>query len=332
MSGKRASIVDVAKLAGVSTATVSHVINNTRFVSDETRSRVNNAIRELGFAPNASARTLKTGRTNKIQFIIPDVDNAFFTSLIESIESALAKHGYQLLLANTHENWDTELSYLRTVNSSVVDGLILATTQTDWNVLQENLPSDLPVVLVDRKPEGCSIDCVWISTYTACRDVMDKLIGCGHKKIGLIAARPSLSTSVERNQAYIDSVSEADLTQYIAPGDSLRNSSPKHYQELVKKGCTAILIANGRMTDDIIYYQYEHPEEMQRNITLAGFRESAKVHRLTPISIFQPSEAMGQYAAERILAIIKKSGRKPKEKILQAVCEVRSDFAGTADD
>ena len=75
---KNVSIIDVAKEAGVSTATVSHVINRTRFVSDETRKRVNDAIKELGYAPNASARTLKTGKTNKIQFIIPDVDNAFF--------------------------------------------------------------------------------------------------------------------------------------------------------------------------------------------------------------------------------------------------------------
>ncbi|MBR2846257.1 MAG: LacI family DNA-binding transcriptional regulator [Solobacterium sp.] len=324
---KRAGIVDVAKMAGVSTATVSHVINNTRFVTDDTRERVNQAIRELGYAPNASARTLKTGKTNKIQFIIPDVDNAFFTSLIESIESVLSKHGYQLLLVNTHENWDTELSYLRTVNSSVVDGLILATTQTDWKTLKENLPSDLPVVLVDRKPDGCSIDCVWISTYDACYEAVNKLIQWGHKKIGLIAARPNLSTSVERNQAYTDSITEGSLEQYIAPGDSLRNSSPKHYQELIKQGCTAILVANGRMTDDIIYYQYEHPEEMQRNITLAGFRESSKVHRLTPIAISQPSEKMGEYAAERILALIKNSHRKPKENILHAVCEIRCDFA-----
>lgn len=324
---KRAGIVDVAKMAGVSTATVSHVINNTRFVTDDTRERVNQAIRELGYAPNASARTLKTGKTNKIQFIIPDVDNAFFTSLIESIESVLSKHGYQLLLVNTHENWDTELSYLRTVNSSVVDGLILATTQTDWKTLKENLPPDLPVVLVDRKPDGCSIDCVWISTYDACYEAVNKLIQWGHKKIGLIAARPNLSTSVERNQAYTDSITEGSLEQYIAPGDSLRNSSPKHYQELIKQGCTAILVANGRMTDDIIYYQYEHPEEMQRNITLAGFRESSKVHRLTPIAISQPSEKMGEYAAERILALIKNSHRKPKENILHAVCEIRCDFA-----
>lgn len=324
---KRAGIVDVAKMAGVSTATVSHVINNTRFVTDDTRERVNQAIRELGYAPNASARTLKTGKTNKIQFIIPDVDNAFFTSLIESIESVLSKHGYQLLLVNTHESWDTELSYLRTVNSSVVDGLILATTQTDWETLKENLPSDLPVVLVDRKPDGCSIDCVWISTYEACYEAVKKLIQWGHKKIGLIAARPNLSTSVERNQAYTDSITEGNLEQYIAPGDSLRNSSPKHYQELIKQGCTAILVANGRMTDDIIYYQYEHPEEMQRNITLAGFRESSKVHRLTPIAISQPSEKMGEYAAERILALIKNSHRKPKENILHAVCEIRCDFA-----
>ncbi|MBQ1321735.1 MAG: LacI family DNA-binding transcriptional regulator, partial [Solobacterium sp.] len=114
-------MIDVARLAGVSTTTVSHVLNNTRYVSQGTQDKVNQAIRELNYVPNASARTLKTGKTGKIQFIISDVDNYFFVSLIESIENALSARGYQLLLANTHEDWQREQNHLAAVNKSSVD-------------------------------------------------------------------------------------------------------------------------------------------------------------------------------------------------------------------
>ena len=102
----KVTISDVAKLAGVSTATVSHTINNTRYVSNETKEKVYRAIEELGYTPDASARSFRTGKKKIIGFIVPDIANKFFATMIESVEKYLSANGYQLIIANTRENMD----------------------------------------------------------------------------------------------------------------------------------------------------------------------------------------------------------------------------------
>ena len=92
------------KLAGVSTATVSHTINSTRYVSGETKEKVYRAIAELGYTPDASARSFRTGKKKTIGFIVPDISNKFFATMIESVENYLSAHGYHLIIANTKEN------------------------------------------------------------------------------------------------------------------------------------------------------------------------------------------------------------------------------------
>ena len=97
------TILEVAKYAGVSTATVSHVINKTRNVSKETAQRVFDAIDALGYTPNASARTLKTGKTDMIGFIVPDISNLYYATIIQQVEEVLGKHGKNLIIVNTKE-------------------------------------------------------------------------------------------------------------------------------------------------------------------------------------------------------------------------------------
>ena len=104
----KVTISDVARLAGVSTATVSHTINSTRYVSEETREKVYRAIAELGYTPDASARSFRTGKKRTIGFIVPDISNKFFSTMIESVENYLSAHGYHLIIANTKENAERE--------------------------------------------------------------------------------------------------------------------------------------------------------------------------------------------------------------------------------
>ena len=103
----KVTISDVAKLAGVSTATVSHTINATRYVSSETKDKVYRAIQELGYTPDASARSFRTGKKKTIGFIVPDISNKFFGTMIESVENYLSAHGYHLIIANTKEDMDS---------------------------------------------------------------------------------------------------------------------------------------------------------------------------------------------------------------------------------
>ena len=319
MSNKNTiSMADVANLAGVSTTTVSHVLNNTRYVSQETKDRVNKAIKELNYVPNATARTLKTGKSMKIQFIISDVDNYFFISLIESIEEVLSQRNYQLLLANTHEDWEKEKRHLLSFSKAAVDGLILSSAQTNWDVLKEYLPSDVPVILIDRKPDKCPIDSVTISTYKAIYRAVVRLHQQGHTKIGMIGARANLSTTVERNQAYFDAMHDLHLEPYYVPSDSLRNSSPTCYERLVDMGASAIIVSNERMTEDLVHYMYKNNKTRQDNIKLIGFMAGKDPHTMLEDIIEQPTEEMGRYAATRLLNMIDDDSLQPVEKQLEA--------------
>ena len=123
-----ATMKDVARLAGVSIATVSATVNGTAFVSPELRERVTEAIQRLGYAPDGVARSLKKGRTQLIGLIVADITNPFFTELVHVIEAAMQDAGYSVLLCDTDEDFDKERNYLRILQTHRVDGVILAPT------------------------------------------------------------------------------------------------------------------------------------------------------------------------------------------------------------
>ena len=143
----KATISDVARLAGVSTATVSHTINSTRYVSGETKEKVYQAIRQLGYTPDASARSFRTGKKKTIGFIVPDISNKFFGTIIESAENYLSAQGYHLIIANTKESMDREETNLRLLTAGLVDGLLVASTMDDFARLDGLIPAGFP----DRK-------------------------------------------------------------------------------------------------------------------------------------------------------------------------------------
>lgn len=141
---KKSSMADVARLAGVSTATVSHVINRSRFVSEEVTQQVEKAIRQLNYIPNQMARNLKTGRNHTVLFIVPDIANSFFATAIEAVESVLVAAGYRLVIANTKEDFAREAVHLQGAGNGTIDGLLLASTAGQWEQVAPLLPAGLP--------------------------------------------------------------------------------------------------------------------------------------------------------------------------------------------
>ena len=161
----KVTISDVARLAGVSTATVSHTINSTRYVSGETKEKVYQAIRQLGYTPDASARSFRTGKKKTIGFIVPDISNKFFGTIIESAENYLSAQGYHLIIANTKENMDREETSLRLLTAGLVDGLLVASTMDDFARFDSLIPAGFPVVLVDRTFESQKYSSVSVSNF-----------------------------------------------------------------------------------------------------------------------------------------------------------------------
>lgn len=295
------TIKTVAERANVSVATVSHVLNNTRPVSTKTRERVEQVIRELGYKPNMTARNFKAGKNNAIGIIVPDIANYFFASIIEEVEAIVGKQGYTILIANTKETQSKELQHIQMLSSSLVDGLIIASTFDDYDSISNQFSDDFPVVFIDRIPKKCSRDCITISDETAMRSATESLISSGHRRIGYIAGLDRLSTTTERLNTYRSVLKAHDLNdfnKYICYANSMANSANDYLDDLISAGCTAIIVSNNVMTNDVIRRMRNIEKQ---NITIMGYFDD--VRDISPNSggIVQPSRDIGKAAGKQMI-------------------------------
>ncbi len=206
-----ATIREVAESAGVSYATVSHVINNTRFVTQETRDRVLTAMTALNYRPNALARSLRQGKTNTIGLVLPDSANPFFAEISRSIEDEAFKKGYSVFLCNTELDTERELFYVDVLSKKQVDGIIFVAAGDQSDSLDYLRRENMPVVLIDRNLPNVQVDVVLtdhqLGGYLATRH----LIGLGHQRIACIAGPSTITPSAERITGYQKALEEAGL-------------------------------------------------------------------------------------------------------------------------
>ena len=208
---RRITMADVAERAGVSKATVSHVINETRFVEEATKSRVREAIDALGYRPNVAARSLTTQRTRIIGLIISDVTNTFFGELTRGIEDALFANGYSLMLCNTNEVLEREEYYIDVLLRQGVDGIIAAAASQDWDALNEAAKLNIPIVMLDRTFENADSPYVGVNNSQGAYLGTRHLIERGYREIGILSGFQRLSTMRERLAGFEQAMAEANL-------------------------------------------------------------------------------------------------------------------------
>ena len=319
----KVTISDVAKLAGVSTATVSHTINNTRYVSEETKEKVYQAIAELGYTPDASARSFRTGKKKTIGFIVPDIANKFFATMIESVETCLAQHGYHLIIANTKEDMEREETNIRLLSAGLVDGLLIASTMEDFSRLDALIPAGFPVVLVDRTFDVKKYSSVCVSNFRPIYRSVCRLAGKGARRIGIIGGLPRLSTTRERISAYQQAVADCGLPEdetLIRYGNSMEDSAHTCLDELLERQCDAIIVCQGLMGAETIVHLHKKGIRLAQDIDLVSFVDyDSSIYQLYDNqmdSIIQPVEELGQAAGEQILRRIEDPEARIFEKVL----------------
>lgn len=318
----KVSIRDVARKAGVSTATVSHVINNTRFVKDETRALVENSIRELHYSPDVMARSFKTGKKNLIAFIVPDISNAFFATLIEEVENVISKEGFKLLVINTKETLEREVDNLSLLSRGLVDGFILASTAGSYSEISGLVPKNLPVILVDRALSGAPYDSVTVANSQAVYDSVEYLIRKGHKKIGFITGIPRISTTSERLSAYQNAMEKHQLysASLVCIGTSMSTLVAENLDVLLTRGCTALIISNNIMAIEAMMLLNQRGIRAHHDIELVGYKDSEQAqYGLQHMSLIcQPVIDLGRSAGLQLLERLK-NPELPIQKIrLQA--------------
>lgn len=319
----RVKITDVASQAGVSAATVSHVINNTRFVTPATREKVLTAIKALDYSPDAMARSFKTGRKNLIGFIAPDIANEFFSTIIEEVESVIAKKNIRLIVVNTKETEQREADHLHALSSGIVDGLIVASTMESYEEFSRTLSAPLPMVFIDRYLSDCPCDIITISNYDSIYTGVETLIREGHTRIGYITGLMRLSTTEERLSAYRDAMRANHLpveNGFVQHGDSMSCSAVPHVARLLELGCTAVVVGNNVMADDVLYYLNEHDIKIGQGFSMIGYDDTdrANYNMRRMHMVRQPAKELGRTAARQILERIEFPDAPAKNITLQA--------------
>ncbi len=246
------TIREVALRAGVSPSTVSHIINNTRFVAPETRERVLAAMAELNYRPNILARSLRRGETRTIGLILPDSANPFFAEIARAIEDAAFRAGYSVILGNTENDLARERVYIDVFLQKQVDGLIFVATGDQSPSLEELLRLNLPVVAVDRRLTGLAIDAVLTDNLQGGLLATRYLLARHHRRIGCITGPSHLTPSAERVVGYRQALREAGIgidEQLIRRGDFLPRSGYELTLDLLRLDPppTALFVCNDMM-------------------------------------------------------------------------------------
>lgn len=205
------TIRDVANLAKVSTATVSHVINNARPVLPATRQRVLDAIERLNYRPSAIARGLSTNITHSVAVMVADITNPFFASIVRGIEDRLEPHGYNLIVCNTDEQPDREARYLELLLARRVDGAIVAPTGEAQPLFAEFSNHHIPLVFIDREPPQAYGPVVAVDNFSIGYTATDYLIRLGHRRIAILARTEKLSTVTGRLGGYRQAFADHQL-------------------------------------------------------------------------------------------------------------------------
>ena len=307
---RRATIRDVARLAGVSTATVSHVVNGTRCVNGDTRDRVLAAVGALGYSQNTAARQLKTGRKDTIGFVVPDITNLFYASFVQRVSDFCLARGYTLLLVDTLEQLVQEQAHLKALARHVLAGLILASTAERYADIAPLLP-EVPTLLFDRQLEGCPLDCVRIDGYRAYHDAAADMARKGHRRIGYLAGLGRLSTSRERLRGFRDGLDAAGFPEehrHVVPCDSIVDRTIGETLRLVEEGCTAIVASNRSMLVAAICALASRGVRIGEDVQLAGSAENTPLvpftDRINLIS--QPVGLVADFLSAAILQKIER--------------------------
>lgn len=240
---------DIAKIAGVSSATVSRVINGLNTVRPETAERVRRVIDELKFVPNGSATTLKYGRSHTYGLIIPDITNPFFPEFIQAFESILADTNYNMLVATTE--WRS-LRMQRTIHRmlvSKVEGIVLLASEIETGPIEAVINSRVPLVTMDRRLVGPGLSDVCIDSTSGMSEAVEHLVKLGHRKIGYIGGSDGPTISDHRLHSFLLAMGGAGLPsdpQFLRVGNYRISGGESAMAELLSltNRPTAIIAAN----------------------------------------------------------------------------------------
>jgi len=311
------TIRDIARLAGVSTATVSRTLMQPTLVAEETRTQVLRTVAEAGYTPNLLARSLRRREAGAILVVVRDIVNPFYPEIIRGVEHAARGLGFNVLMGNTDDDPAQELDYLRLVQSRRADGMITLTGRIPG--LDDPAVQRVPIVLAAEPVPGHDLPVVRIDNRAAAAEITRHLIGLGHRRIAHVTGPLEQGLARARLEGWRAALVEAGLPagdEMVAPGDFRVPSGVAAGQALLARPDrpTAIFVANDESAMGVLSAIHAAGLRVPEDISVAGFDDIPFAEAFDPplTTIRQPRRAIGETAMAMLHALL--DGSPPAER------------------
>ncbi|HYY97896.1 MAG TPA: LacI family DNA-binding transcriptional regulator [Pyrinomonadaceae bacterium] len=313
------SIKDVAREAGVSTATVSHVINSTRFVSDEVRARVLAAVERCGYYPNAHARSLASGRSHVLGLVVSDISNPFFPELVKSIETAAFERGYDVMLSNTNYDPERTSHYIRRFIERKLAGVVVMTSELDAELIGELAKREVSVVFLDLGEPGVHMSNLRVNYESGIEEAISHLVSLGHTEISFIGGPSHLRSAARRREAFLHSMKRhlPEARAEVYRGDFKLEGGRRAACEMLdsRERPTAVVAANDMMALGAMVEFRAAGLHIPRDVSIVGFDDIAFATLCEPplTTVCLPRMELGRRAVEALMSAIERPDQRGVE-------------------
>lgn len=328
------TIYEVAREAGVSTATVSRVINDRRHVREATRLKVEEAMSRLGYVANRQARGLAGGRSKVIGLLVYELGSSYFSQLIKGIDAAVTSIGYDLMLFTTHARREREARHAAELAGGPADGLIIVLAVDIRSYVDRLHAQRVPFVLLDHDSDVPGTTFITAANRQGARDAVGHLIGLGHRRIGLITGTSGTSSARERLAGYRDALREADIEHdpaLVVKGDFLEDRGYSATRELLQLTAppTAIFTSADTAAFGALRALREAGLRVPEDISIVGFDDIPESSLVTPplTTVRQPLMEMGATAVRLLRNMMDDPAVTPRRTELATELIIRGSTA-----
>jgi DNA-binding LacI/PurR family transcriptional regulator len=315
---QRPTIYDVARLAGVSTATVSRALNGTGQIAASTRAAIEAAVEELGYRPNTIARSLVTKSTQTIALLLPDITNPFYAALVSGIQQTALAHGWTMLLCTTESDPEREEHYLRVLRAKQVDGALVDGLVLPSDRIAQIVEDGLPIVCLDRDIDSRSIPLVQVDNRLGGRLATEHLVGLGHTRIAHVTGAGELGISDARLAGYRDALADARIPvdfDLVEEGRFTDEGGHDAARKLLEREpeLTAIFAANDLSALGVMNAVAETGRRVPDDVSVVGFDDlHLSAYTAPPLTtVRQPAVEIATLATEILIGLTK--GRQTEE-------------------
>lgn len=309
---KKTSIKDIAKLSGVSVATVSRVINNNGRFSEETRKKVLEVIKETNYQMNFSAKSLRMNKSFSVGILVPDISNYFFSNVVQQMEAILFEQGYSTIICNTGRNFDKEMAYLNMLESKMVDGLIVISGADEFGFKYANAENGIPYVCIDRQPKDKNTIFISSNHYQGAFEATEALIQAGVKAPAIFMHARQSSSAKERLKGFQDALKKNNLIYDPEQSTFTVDLQNADYQANIADFITrtakidGIFAINDNIAIELLNFLPMIGKKIPDDISIIGFDDTPQCKYTTPklSSVKQNIPMIAQITVDNLIAIM----------------------------